>query len=92
MRLANRGRTAAEIAEELTLPDCFSADSHTQGYYGTLSHNVRSVYNRYLGWYDANPATLHPYPQTESSKRYVNFMGGADEVIRKAKLSFEEGD
>ncbi len=92
MRLANRGWTGAEIAEELTLPDCFSADSHTQGYYGTLSHNVRSVYNRYLGWYDANPATLHPYPQTESSKRYVNFMGGADEVIRKAKLSFEEGD
>ena len=67
MRLANRGWTPAEIAEVLELPDCFSSDSHVQGYYGTVSHNVKSVYNKYLGWYDGNPAHLNPYPPVESS-------------------------
>jgi len=92
MRLANLGQTPTEIAEEVRLPDCFSAQSHVQGYYGTVSHNAKSVYNKYLGWYDANPANLNPHPPVESGRRYVEFMGGADEVLRKARQAFEEGD
>ena len=92
MRLANRGWTPSEIAEVLELPACFSSDSHVQGYYGTVSHNVKSVYNKYLGWYDGNPAHLNPYPPVESSKKYVEFMGGADELLRRARSSFEDGD
>ena len=92
MRLANRGYTPSEIAEELVLPEAFSTESHVQGYYGTVSHNVRSVYNRYLGWYDGNPAHLNPHPSVPAAQRYVEFMGGADEVLRKARASFDEGD
>ena len=92
MRLANRGWTPNEIAEELKLPECFTSDSHVQGYYGTVSHNVKSVYNKYLGWYDANPAHLNPYPPKETSKKYVEFMGGPEQVLRQARKSFEDGD
>ncbi len=91
MRLANQGHVPTEIAAELTLPDEFS-ESHVQGYYGTVSHNVRSIYNFYLGWYDGNPANLNPLPPVDASARYVEFMGGADEVLRKARASFDEGD
>ena len=66
--------------------------SHVQGYYGTVSHNVRSVYNRYLGWYDGNPANLHPHPPVDAANRYVEMMGGADAVMRGARVAFDEGD
>lgn len=92
MRLANLGRRPDEIAAELELPRCFAGDSHVQGYYGTLSHNVRSVYNRYLGWYDGNPANLEPHPPVEAASRYLDYMGGAAQVIARAKTSFEAGD
>ena len=93
LRLANGGSTPDEIAAELSqLPDCFSKQSHVQGYYGTVSHNVRSVYNRYLGWYDGNPANLHPHPPVEAAKRYVDMMGGPDGVLRGARAAFDEGD
>lgn len=92
MRLANLGQVPTEIAEELRLPACFGGESHVQGYYGTVSHNVKSVYNKYLGWYDANPANLNPLPPVESGTRYVEFMGGAEEVLRKARESFEAGE
>lgn len=92
MRLANLGLTPTEIAEELRLPECFSAQSHVQGYYGTVSHNVKSIYTKYLGWYDSNPANLNPHPPTASGERYVEFMGGAEEVLRKARRSYDEGD
>ena len=92
MRLANSGLTPTEIAEEVELPACFGGQSHVQGYYGTVSHNEKSVYNKYLGWYDANPANLNPHPPVESGQRYVEFMGGAAEVLRKARQSFDQGD
>ena len=63
-----------------------------RGYYGTVSHNVRSVYNRYLGWYDGNPANLDPLTPVESGERYVEMMGGAEAVLAKARQSFESGD
>ncbi len=92
MRLANRGWTDVEIANALELPECFRGDSDVQGYYGTVSHNVRSVYARYLGWYDANPATLDPLPPVPASQRYVEFMGGAEEVLRRAREDYERGE
>ena len=92
LRLANHGHTPDEIADELSLPECFSHQSHVQGYYGTVSHNVRSVYNRYLGWYDGNPANLHPLPPVEAAGRYVEMMGGADNVIAGARRAYDEGD
>ncbi len=92
MRLANEGFTPSEIAEQLELPACFGTHSHVQGYYGTVSHNSKSVYQRYLGWYDGNPANLEPHPPEPSGRRYVEYMGGAEEVLRKARDSFDEGD
>ena len=91
MRLANQGYGPTEIAAELRLPDEFD-QSHVHGYYGTVSHNCRSVYNRYLGWYDGNPASLDPLPPVEASVNYVEFMGGADKVLSMARSSFERGD
>ncbi len=92
MRLANHGFTSLEIAEQLELPDCFAVNGHTRQYYGTVSHNSKAVYQRYLGWFDANPANLQPHPPVEAGRRYVEFMGGADEVVRKARVAFDEGD
>jgi alkyl sulfatase BDS1-like metallo-beta-lactamase superfamily hydrolase len=92
MRGANLGLTPLEIAEHLALSDDFAGQNHTRGYYGDLVHNVKAVYQRYLSWYDGNPARLHPHPPVEAAKRYVKFMGGSEAVVAKAQLSFDEGD
>ena len=93
LRLAGHGHTPDEISEALVeRPASFTTQSHVQGYYGTVSHNVRSVYNRYLGWYDGNPANLHPHPPVEAAHRYVEMMGGPDGVMRGARSAFDEGD
>ena len=91
MRLANHGYVPTEISAELGLPAEFN-ESHVRGYYGTVSHNVKSVYNRYLGWYDGNPAHLDPLPPVDASTRYVEFMGGAETALENAKRSFDHGD
>jgi len=92
LRLANHGFTPDDIADRLTMPDSFTHQSHVQGYYGTVSHNVRSVYDRYLGWYDGNPANLHPLPPQQAGERYVEMMGGADAVIAGAQRAFDQGE
>ena len=92
MRHANHGLTPLEIAEALTLPPEFLAESHTRGYYGHLVHNIKAVYQRYLSWYDGNPAHLHEHPPVEAGKRYVEFMGGATALLAKARESFAAGD
>ena len=92
MRLANMGYVPTEIAETLKLPEEFLQESHVQGYYGTVSHNSKAVYTKYLGWYDGNPANLNPLPPVESGKKYVEYMGGTSELIKKATKAFEEGD
>jgi alkyl sulfatase BDS1-like metallo-beta-lactamase superfamily hydrolase len=92
LRLANQGYTPDDIAATLEMPANYAHQSHVQGYYGTVSHNVRSVYDRYLGWYDGNPAKLHPHPPVEAGKRYVEMMGGADAVIAGAQRAFDDGD
>ena len=91
MRLANQGLRPTEIAAQMRLPAEFN-ESHVQGYYGTVSHNCRSVYNRYLGWYDGNPANLDPLPPVEAGARYLEYMGGADAVLARARESFERGE
>jgi alkyl sulfatase BDS1-like metallo-beta-lactamase superfamily hydrolase len=92
LRLLNQGYTAAEIAERIELPPSLAREWHCRGYYGSVSHNVKAVYQRYLGWFDGNPAHLWPHPPEEAARRYVDFMGGADEVLRKAEASLADGD
>jgi alkyl sulfatase BDS1-like metallo-beta-lactamase superfamily hydrolase len=92
VRLMNRGYRATEIAERLTLPASLSATWHVRGYYGTLRHNARSVYQRYLGWYDANPANLDPLPPVERGRKYVEYMGGAPAAVARAREDFERGE
>ncbi len=92
MRYAAQGLVANEIAEQLELPSDFLDESHTRGYYGSLVHNVKAVYQLYLSWYDGNPAHLWQHPPVEAATRYVAFMGGADSVLMQARQSFEQGD
>jgi alkyl sulfatase BDS1-like metallo-beta-lactamase superfamily hydrolase len=92
LRLANHGSTMNEIAEELSLPAGLGDEFFNRDYYGTVSHNSKAVFQRYLGWFDGNPAHLHPHPPVEAAVRYVEFMGGAEEVLEKARRSFDDGD
>ena len=92
VRLANIGYTPKEIAEKLRLPKSLAGNFHIRGYYGTLSHNSKAVYQHYFGWYEGNPAQLNPLPPVESSVRYVEFMGGADTMLKKAALYLAKGE
>jgi len=92
LRLMNHGLKAAEIAERLALPKTLEREWHVRGYYGTLSHNSKAVYQRYLGWYDANPANLNPLPPVERAKKLVAYMGGADAAIARASEDFAKGE
>ncbi len=92
MRLANHGYVPTEIAEMLTLPDEFLAQSHTRGYYGDLVHNAKAVYQRYLSWYDGNPAHLNNLSPIEAGKRYVALAGGAEAMLTSAQASFNAGE
>ncbi|MER5769160.1 alkyl/aryl-sulfatase [Streptomyces sp. NPDC001985] len=93
VRLMNRGLTGPEIAEEITaFPGELNAAWSVRGYYGSLSHNIKAVYQRYMGWFDGNPAHLWQHPPVEQARRYVEFMGGADAVVARARRSFDEGD
>ena len=92
LRLANKGYTPREIAEELHLPPNLAAASHVQGYYGTLSHNVKAVYQYYFGWYDGNPAHLNQLPAVETASRYITLMGGVEAVLDHAKEAADKGE
>ena len=92
VRLMNHGYTADEIAERLTLPESLAKSWHVRGYYGTLSHNAKAVYQKYLGWYDANPAHLNPLPPVERARKYVEYMGGAAAIVERARGDFERGE
>jgi alkyl sulfatase BDS1-like metallo-beta-lactamase superfamily hydrolase len=92
VRLANIGFTPKEIAESLELPKSLAGNFHIRGYYGTLSHNSKAVYQHYFGWYDGNPAHLNPLPPEQSSVRYVEFMGGADALLEKAASYQAKGE
>ena len=92
LRLANHGFTKEEIAEQLELPKTLAQQFHNRDYYGTVSHNSKAVYIYYLGYFDGHPAHLEPLPPKDAAQRYVKFMGGADNVLRQAQESFDEGE
>ena len=92
LNLANQGQTMPELANANFFPKGLASDASSHGYYGTLSHNLRAVYNFYLGYYDANPATLDPLLPTESAKRYVAAMGGEAAVVTLGRKAFADGD
>ena len=92
LRLINKGWTGTEIAEHLPLPPALENAWSTHGYYGSVSHNLKAIYQHYMGWFDGNPAHLWQHTPVESGKRHVEFMGGADAVVTKARASFDAGD
>ena len=92
VRLINQGLTSDEIAEQLTLPESLSKYFANRGYYGSLSHNAKAVYQYYMGWFDANPAHLAPLPKAQSSVRYIDLMGGEKNVLAKAEIWYLKGE
>lgn len=92
VRLFNQGMTPSEIAEVIELPESLQKGFHNRGYYGTLRHNARAVYQNYLGWYDGNPARLNPLPPAEAGRRYVKLAGGADAVLSEARSAYDQAD
>lgn len=92
VRLMNAGLTAGEIAETLTLPQALHAHLSVRGYYGTVRHNVRAVYQHYLGWFDAHPSNLDPLPPLEAARRYVQAIGGAGRTRETAQRAYEAGE
>jgi alkyl sulfatase BDS1-like metallo-beta-lactamase superfamily hydrolase len=91
VRLLNHGLTPTEIAEQLKLPASLAGEWAARGYYGTLKHNARAVYQFYLGWYDANPADLDPLPRAEEARKQVEYMGGSEAVLKRAREDFARG-
>ncbi|TLH49394.1 alkyl/aryl-sulfatase [Mycolicibacterium aubagnense] len=92
LRQLNQGYTGIEIAETFQMPPALEKAWHTHGYYGSVSHNVKAVYQRYMGWFDGNPGRLWQHPPAASASRYVAAMGGIDRVVELAQTAFDEGD
>lgn len=92
VRQINGGLTGPEIAENMSFPPALKGYLNVHGYYGTVSHNVKAVYQYYMGWYDANPANLQPLPPVEAGKHYVDMAGGADKIIAHAQAAYDKGE
>jgi len=92
LRMANEGYTPREIAERIELPESLRTSFSSRDYYGTVKHNSKAVYQRYFGWFDGNPANLDPLPPEPAGVKYVEFMGGAQAVLEKARASYDKGE
>ncbi len=92
VNLMNKGYTGEEIAEILKLPPELERNWSTRGHYGTIRHNSRAIYQRYMGWYDGNPANLNNLPTVLAARRYVEYMGGTTAILARARTDFERGD
>jgi alkyl sulfatase BDS1-like metallo-beta-lactamase superfamily hydrolase len=92
LRLLNQGYTGSEIAEMIEIPPALDAAWHTHGYYGSVSHNVKAIYQRYLGWYDGNPAHLWQHPPEAAATQYVQAIGGLNATIAQARAFADGGD
>ena len=92
LRYMNKGWRPAEIAEAIDLPPGLAERWSVRGYYGTVNHNVKAVYQRYLSWYDGNPCNLHPLPPAPAARKFVEYMGGAPAVIARARADFDRGE
>ncbi|TVY00195.1 MBL fold metallo-hydrolase [Mycolicibacterium porcinum] len=92
LRQLNQGYTGVEIAEQFQLPPALENAWHAHGYYGSVNHNVKAIYQRYMGWFDGNPGRLWPHPPEALAPRYIDAMGGVDRVVELARTAFDEGD
>jgi alkyl sulfatase BDS1-like metallo-beta-lactamase superfamily hydrolase len=92
LRMLNQGLTGPEIAEQMELPPALENAWSTRGYYGSVSHNVKAIYQRYLGWFDGNPAHLWEHPPVERATRYVELAGGIDAIVAAARAAYDAGD
>ncbi len=92
IRMVNNGMNMEEIAEAFELPTALDREFHNRGYYGSINHNVKAVVQRYVGWWDGNPANYFKYPEEVAARKYVEFMGGEGAVISKARQSYAQGD
>lgn len=88
----NQGYTSDEISNMITLPESLEKNWYTRQYYGTVAHNAKAVYQKYMGWYDANPVNLNPLTPSDSTKKYVEYMGDTGEVLKKARVDFDKGE
>ena len=88
----NQGYTSTEIANMIELPEELKKNWYTRQYYGTVAHNSKAVYQKYMGWYDANPIHLGEMEPTERAKKFVEYLGDVDEVLRKAKEDYDNGE
>lgn len=92
LRMANKGLTRDEIADNFKLPSGLEKSWASRGYYGSVSHDVKATYVFYLGWFNGNPATLNELPPVDAAKKYVDYMGGADAIMQKAKTDYAQGN
>lgn len=92
LRMANLGLTRDEIAANFKLPSGLAKSWASRGYYGSVSHDVKATYVFYLGWFNGNPATLDELPPVDAAKKYVDYMGGADAIMQKAKADYAQGN
>ncbi len=92
VRMLNLGYKPDEIAETIKLPASLDKEWYTHGYYGTLRHNAHAIYQKYLGWYDANPAHLNPPTEIDEGKKIIAYMGGIDAVLEKARADYAQGE
>lgn len=92
VRLTNKGYTIQEVGENVQLPDSLGKNWFNRSYYGTVNHNAKAVYQRYIGWFDGNPASLHQLPPTAAGHEYVRYMGGVDAILQKAQDDYDAGN
>ena len=91
VNLMNKGYTGVEISNMVKLPPELDKQWYNRGYYGSMKHNTRAVYQRYMGFYDANPTTLDQLPPEEAAKKYVEYMGGAEAILHESQGGFRQG-
>jgi alkyl sulfatase BDS1-like metallo-beta-lactamase superfamily hydrolase len=92
LRLLNQGATMLEAAEMIELPESLANEWYNRGYYGSVNHDSKAIYQQYLGFYSSHPSDLHPLPPEEEARKYVEFMGGSAAILKKAQVSFERGE
>src|SRR5262249_13451090 len=92
VRLMNQGETGVEISNKVKFPAELDKDWASRGYYGSVKHNTRAVYQRYMGFYDGNPSTLDELPPAEAAAKYVDYMGGAAAIMKKARADYGKGE
>lgn len=92
LRLINHGYTMLEAAEMVQLPESLAHSWFNRGYYGSVNHNTKGIYQKYMGFYSSNPADLHPLPPVAAAQKYVEYMGGPEQVMQKAQASFNAGE